>query len=65
MYFDTLTIAGILMVAPYALLPFLFGRELLRVADDQSECLKLETHSAKTISRQANADECCDLEPCR
>jgi hypothetical protein len=34
MYFDNLTLAGIAVVAVYALLPFVFGREMLRVEED-------------------------------
>ena len=36
MYFDNLTLAGILMTVPYALLPLLFGQEILRVREDRS-----------------------------
>lgn len=34
MYFDNLTLAGIAAVTVYGLLPFLFGREMLRVEED-------------------------------
>jgi hypothetical protein len=34
MYFDTLSLTGLLVAASYALLPLLFGREVLRVVDD-------------------------------
>jgi hypothetical protein len=33
MYFDNLTIAGLLALVPYALLPLLFGRETIRVQE--------------------------------
>jgi hypothetical protein len=34
MYIDQLTIAGMLTVGLYALLPLLFGREVIRVDDE-------------------------------
>lgn len=37
MFFDNLTVAGLLMAVPYTLLPLLFGREFLRVADEGSD----------------------------
>ena len=37
MYIDNLTIAGILAASIYGLLPMLFGREFLRVEDDEGE----------------------------
>ena len=37
MVFDTLTIVGLLMVVPYAFLPLLFGRELIRVVEDSAD----------------------------
>ncbi len=35
MYFDNLTIAGLIALVPYALLPLLFGRETVRVQRDR------------------------------
>lgn len=35
MYLDNLTIAGLLITSLYALVPLLFGKETLRVEDDQ------------------------------
>jgi len=37
MYFDNLSLAGIAVVALYGLLPLLFGRETLRVEEDDAE----------------------------
>lgn len=37
MYLDNLTLAGITVVALYGLLPFLFGRETLRVEEDDDD----------------------------
>jgi hypothetical protein len=37
MYFDNLTIAGILAAALYAFLPLLFGRETLHVEEDTDD----------------------------
>jgi hypothetical protein len=34
MFFDNLTIAGLVAVSFYALLPLLFGKEILRVEED-------------------------------
>jgi hypothetical protein len=34
MFIDNLSMAGLLVVMPYALLPLLFGREFLRVTED-------------------------------
>jgi hypothetical protein len=36
MYFDNLTIAGIVAASLVAFVPLVFGREILRVEDDQS-----------------------------
>ncbi|WP_295883925.1 hypothetical protein [uncultured Thiohalocapsa sp.] len=41
MYFDNLTIAGMLVAGAYALLPVLFGRELWRVREDDAEAAPL------------------------
>jgi hypothetical protein len=41
MYFDNLTIAGILVASAYGLLPLLFGRELWRVAEDGADAERL------------------------
>lgn len=45
MYFDNLTIAGTLAVSLYALLPLLFGKEFLRVHEDD-ESVALATPAA-------------------
>ncbi|NBC12319.1 MAG: hypothetical protein GVY09_03060 [Gammaproteobacteria bacterium] len=37
MFFDNLTVAGLLIAAPYMLLPLFFGREFLGVADEGSD----------------------------
>ena len=37
MFFDSLTVAGLFMAVPYALLPWLFGHEVVRVADDGAD----------------------------
>jgi hypothetical protein len=43
MYVDNLTIAGILVVSFYALLPLLFGREFLRVEDEEADAGRLHS----------------------
>lgn len=65
MYFDNLTIAGILMVAPYALLPLLFGRELVRVADDQPESPQPARVTGENLPGLPAGIDCRDPEPCR
>jgi hypothetical protein len=42
MYIDNLTIAGVLIVSAYALLPLLFGREFFRVEDDEADTGSLQ-----------------------
>ena len=37
MFFDNLTIAGIAVIACFAILPLLFGKEFLRVEEADSE----------------------------
>lgn len=58
MYFDNLTIAGILVVALYGLLPLLFGREIIRVEADS------ETQPAPRRGEDS-AISGCSTEPCR
>ena len=59
MYFDNLTIAGILVVALYGLLPLLFGREIIRVEEDSGE--------ARPTPRlgEGSAVAGCSAKPCR
>ena len=64
MYFDNLTIAGILMVAPYALLPLLFGREMLRIADDQLERPRPVSGASPNLPRLPEGIDCSELKPC-
>ena len=60
MYFDNLTIAGILMLAPYALLPVLFGRELIRVDEREEET----SSGAAPIPSGEPSRGCGGAEPC-
>lgn len=50
MYFDNLTIAGIVAVSLYALLPVLFGKEILRVEDDTAESGRPSAHGSDDIA---------------
>ena len=52
MFFDHLTFAGIAIVSLYGLLPLLFGKELLRVEEEETECPKTSTDCGS--SRLAN-----------
>jgi hypothetical protein len=62
MYIDNLTIAGILVVIPFALLPLLFGREILRVEeDDDAQILSPRTNREKSGKDDQDLD--CGLGP--
>lgn len=63
MYFDNLTLAGILMTVPYALLPLLFGQEILRVREYRSS-------GESSVADERNGEDqqtegCGHPEPCQ
>lgn len=62
MYFDNLTIAGILITAPYTLLPLLFRREILRVREDLSNAGNPSVESSDQRTQQVTT--CGHPEPC-
>lgn len=64
MYFDNLTIAGVLVAAAYALLPLLFGREFWRVADDDAEAAPLPTATPAAAAHARRAKELARVTPC-
>ena len=66
MYFDNLTIAGILVVSLYGLLPLLFGGEILRVNEhDAKTRSSRRTRPARSASDAAARDCHEQPEPCR
>lgn len=60
MYFDNLTITGLLAAGLYLLLPLLFGREILRVEEQ-------EPHPPTVADRPTSpaVESGCAAEPCR
>jgi hypothetical protein len=54
MYFDNLTMAGIVAVSLYAFLPLLFGRETLRVAE-AAESVTAPRDAAREAKRMVQA----------
>jgi predicted histidine transporter YuiF (NhaC family) len=58
MFFDNLSMAGLLVVMPYALLPLLFGREFLRVMEDGADSAEqaLEVQPTAPDPRSIGAD---------
>jgi hypothetical protein len=65
MFFDNLTVAGLFMATPYALLPWLFRREFVRVADDDCNQL-LTTRPAEAVAAAENAARAAvQAAPCR
>jgi hypothetical protein len=50
MYIDNLTIAGLAVASVTAMLPFLFGREMIRVQEDDAS-------ATAPSPRQSNASE--------
>ena len=65
MYFDNLTIAGLVAATLTALIPFLFGREMIRVREDEmSGSTNAPSHSeaGETVVNEidcATAPETC------
>lgn len=59
MYFDNLSLAGIAVVALYGLLPFVFGRETLRVEEEGGDA-KL----AAATGQHRPTGPGCPGEPC-
>jgi len=65
MFFDMLTIIGLLAIVPYAFLPLLFGRELIRVEEDQvDDGHRYSALSSAGRSRDAMPEE-FQPEPCQ
>ena len=65
MYFDNLTLAGILMVVPYALLPLLFGSELLRFSEDQESSDGARPEPAAAVRSASRTAGCAPTQPCQ
>jgi hypothetical protein len=64
MYIDNLTIAGILVVASYGLVPLLFRRELLRVTEDLPESGRPRTEAPGGYGPETQVVDCGRPEPC-
>ena len=64
MYFDNLTMAGLLTVALYALLPLLFGREMLRVEEEQGGSGSPDAGRFTSYRQLPAAGDCADAKPC-
>ena len=60
MYFDNLSLAGIAVVAVYGLLPFVFGREMLRVEEDGDDPRAVAGHDGQGPTTSAG----CPGAPC-
>jgi hypothetical protein len=60
MYIDNLTIAGLAVALVTALLPLLFGREALRVREDETTSVESEG-----TDLAINVDCGAEPEPCR
>lgn len=66
MYFDNVTIAGLAVAFLTALLPLLFGKEALRVQEDDPSTAQPETRErAESPRLVANIDRGVHPEPCR
>ena len=66
MYFDNLTIAGIAVALMTALLPLLFGKEALRVVEDEATATDpYRGHRFANTDLTADADCGAQPEPCR
>ena len=63
MYIDNLTIAGLAVALVTALLPLLFGREALRVREDETTDAAREAADASDLALDMDCD--AQPEPCR
>jgi hypothetical protein len=64
MYFDNLTIAGLIALVPYALLPLLFGRETVRVQETEGGLEIPDPTGPSSYARASRADGRGHPEPC-
>jgi hypothetical protein len=64
MYFDNLTIAGVLVASAYGLLPLLFGREFWRVAEDCADIAQPPASAPATVQTSRRSNEIPHTAPC-
>jgi hypothetical protein len=64
MYFDNLTIAGLLALVPYVLLPLLFGRETVRVQETEEGVEIPNPTSLSSYARGSRSGGRRHPEPC-
>jgi hypothetical protein len=62
MYFDSLTVSGLAIIALYALLPLVFGKEFLWVKEDQGQIANAANKPDKRADARRTPDPC--PEPC-
>lgn len=64
MFFDNLTVAGLVMALPYALLPWLFGREFVRVAEEGCNETATTRPAEAPAAPQSTAGAAVQAAPC-